>query len=110
MSCNFQRDQIWQNSSLWQNLGSLWKSIDGLFKTIGYLFCYWANFHFFKRPNIEQIDLLSGHTGYIFVTIDGMICWPAADDESVAELDRFFQYRPTPVHFSVYFRLFKIRF
>ena len=34
-----------------------------LFSTSANLSCYWTNFIYFKRPNVEQIVLLSGLTG-----------------------------------------------
>ena len=62
--------QIWP---LWQNLKSLWPilmvcwSIEQNFEpTLAYYVCYWANLHFCKCPNTEQIILPSGHTECVY--------------------------------------------
>ena len=65
-----QCDQIWQIPPLWQIFKNLWQYIKGLFRfgesfklTVAQFVCYWANFHFWKLPNIVNTTWSSCHTG-----------------------------------------------
>ena len=60
-SCQNQRDQVWQIFAYLAKFKSLEISLGFIFylesfiTSLAYSICYWANFHYCKRTNIEEI-------------------------------------------------------